>query len=90
MFQLLQFLVHFTIKIKMHSFAFMCTLTTHVSIKVHVWVILYSRLHGTGQFLLLHLAVEGAMCTIGDGGNAGLHTAAGALGVRPPPRVPHH
>ena len=67
----------------------MCNLTTEVSVKVHVWVILYTGLRGIDQFLL-HLAVEGAVGLVGDGGNAGLHTAAGALGVRPPPSVIHH
>lgn len=68
----------------------MCDLTTQVSIKAHVGVILLTGLYGTGQFLLLHLAVEGAVCPVGEGGHAGLHAAAGTPGVRPPPLVLHH
>lgn len=65
----------------------MCNLTTQVSVKVHIGVVLHAGLHGAGKLLLLHLAVEGAVCPIGEGGHAGLHAAAGAPGVRPPPFV---
>lgn len=73
-------------------FAIMCNLTIRVTIKVHIGVIiLHTGLYGTGQFLLLHLAVEGAVCPIGDGGHAGLHAAAaGPAGGTPPPCVLHH
>lgn len=68
----------------------MCTLTVQVSIKVHIGVVLHTWLYGTSQFLLLHLAVEGAVRPVGEGGHAGLHAAAGPPGVRPPSLVLHH
>lgn len=63
--------------------------TVKVSIKVQVWVMESSGLHGTGQLLLLHLAVEGAVCAVGEGRHAGLQAAVGPLSVRPPPPVLH-
>lgn len=62
-----------------------------MSINMHVWVILYTGLYGTCQLFLLHITVEGAVGPVGEGGHTGLHTAAGAFSVRPPPPlVLHH
>lgn len=68
----------------------MCDLTTRVAVKVHVGVALHVTLDGISQFVLLRLGVEGAVGPIGEGGHAGLHAAAGASGVTPPPRVRRH
>lgn len=72
-------------------FAITWVLTISVVVEVPVGIILHTGLYGTDQFLLLQLAVEGAMSPIGKGGHAGLHAAAaGPPGGRPPPRVLHH
>lgn len=68
----------------------MCNLTTHVAVKVHIGVALPTALHGISQFVLLRLCVERAVGPVGEGGHAGLHAAAGATGVSPPPAVVHH
>lgn len=68
----------------------MCDLTTRVTVKAHIGVALHITLEGISQFVLLHLSVEGAVGSIGEGGQAGLHTAAGASGVSSPPCVLHH
>lgn len=69
----------------------LCCLTIHMTVKFHTCSIVHTGLNRTGKFLLLHFAVEGAVCAIGEGGHAGFHAAAGgASGSGSPPRVPHH
>lgn len=67
-----------------------CNLTTQVSIKLYVWVVLSTGLYWTSQLVFFYLTIKGAVSSISERGHTQLHTAAGLLSVKPPPFVLHH